>query len=83
MKSPLKLLVVGPLLGLISISAHADWNLNNSESSLYYVTSKAAAISEVNTFSRLNGAISDSGTASLEIDLASVDTTIEIRDEQR
>jgi polyisoprenoid-binding protein YceI len=82
MKSSLKFLIGGPLLGLISLSANADWNLNNADSSLYYVTSKAAAISEVNTFTNLNGVISNSGTASLEIDLASVDTAIEIRDQR-
>ncbi len=82
MKSSLKFLIGGPLLALISLSANADWNLNNADSSLYYVTSKAAAISEVNTFTNLSGVISNSGTASLEIDLASVDTAIEIRDQR-
>lgn len=82
MKSSLKFLIISPILGLISLSAKADWELNNADSSLYYVTSKAAAISEINTFTNLSGAITDSGAATLEIDLASVDTAIEIRDQR-
>jgi polyisoprenoid-binding protein YceI len=82
MKSSLKFLIISPILVLLSISAHADWELNNADSRLYYVTSKAAAISEINTFSNLSGAITDSGTATLDIDLASVDTAIEIRDQR-
>lgn len=60
----------------------AQWQLDNAESQLYYVTSKAAAISEINTFSRLSGSIDDAGNAILEIDLSSVDTAIEIRDQR-
>ncbi len=82
MKSSLTFLLIGPILGLLSISAHAEWELNNSDSSLYYVTSKAAAISEINTFTNLSGAITDNGRATFEIDLASVDTAIEIRDQR-
>ena len=82
MKSLLKFLLVGPFFGLLSLTAHAEWELNNFASSLYYVTGKAAAISEVNTFTNLSGAITDDGTATLAIDLASVDTAIEIRDQR-
>jgi len=64
------------------MSAQADWELNNADSSFYYVTSKAAAISEINSFTNLNGVITNSGAATLEIDLASVDTAIEIRDQR-
>jgi polyisoprenoid-binding protein YceI len=60
----------------------ADWQLDGASSSLYYVTNKASAIAELNTFKRLSGSITDAGAASLEIDLASVDTYIEIRDER-
>ncbi len=82
MKSSLKFLLVTPILGLFSIYAHAEWELNNADSRLYYVTSKAAAISEINTFASLSGSITNNGTATLEIDLASVDTAIEIRDQR-
>lgn len=67
---------------LISSAAHADWTLNNDESSFYYVTSKAGAISEINTFHGLTGTIADNGRATLDVSLASVDTMIELRDER-
>jgi len=60
----------------------ADWQLDGAASSLYYVTNKASAIAELNTFKGLSGSITDAGAASLTIDLASVDTNIEIRDER-
>jgi len=81
MSSTIKRLFTASLLGFLSLSAHADWELNSTDSSLYYVTSKAAAISEVNSFTSLSGSI-DNTEATLEIDLGSVDTAIEIRDQR-
>lgn len=65
-----------------AMTAQAAWELDGAASSFYYVTSKAAAVSEVNSFTGLSGAISDSGAASLAISLASVDTGIDIRNER-
>jgi len=70
------------LLLTFSQAGFAGWTLNSEGSSLYYVTSKAAAISELNTFGELNGAIDDAGNASVAISLASVDTAIDIRNER-
>ncbi len=70
------------LFTALSMPAWAQWQLNNEESALYYVTSKAAAISEINTFSNLAGEIGDDGRATLDIQLNSVDTSIEIRDQR-
>ncbi len=67
---------------LLSAGAHADWALDSTASSLYYVTSKAGAVSEVNTFGGLGGGIADDGTATLTIDLATVNTAVEIRDQR-
>lgn len=80
MRNKLSLLAV--VLGLASTVAHADWALDGSRSSFYYVTNKAAAVSEVNSFTGLSGSISDAGTATLSIDLATVNTAIEIRDQR-
>jgi len=60
----------------------AAWNLNGSDSSFHFVTSKNAAISEINTFMELSGEISNSGEASLLIPLASVESYIDIRNER-
>jgi len=63
-------------------AAQADWQLDGSASSFFYVTNKAAAVSEVNSFSGLSGSISDAGVATLSIDLATVDTAIDIRNQR-
>lgn len=66
----------------LSQTALAGWSLNGDASSLYYVTSKAAAISEMNSFTELSGNIADDGSASVAISLGSVDTAIDIRNER-
>lgn len=70
------------VLLLVSANASADWILDNDQSSLYYVTNKAAAIAELNSFGELSGRIEENGNASLIISLASVNTAIEIRDQR-
>jgi hypothetical protein len=60
----------------------ASWTLNPENSSLFYVTSKASAVSEVNTFGELSGSITDNGAAEVKISLGSVDTAIDIRNER-
>lgn len=74
----------GLLLGMsfLAGSVLADWTLDNDKSSLYYASTKKDTISEINSFKTLNGSISEEGMATLEIDLASVDTKIAIRDER-
>lgn len=65
-----------------AMHVQAAWELDGNASSLFYVTSKASAVSEINTFTGLSGNISDTGAASLVIDLATVNTNIAIRDER-
>lgn len=65
-----------------AMGAQAAWELDGEASSFNYVTSKNSAVSEVNSFSTLSGAISDAGAASLAINLASVSTGIDIRNER-
>lgn len=60
----------------------ADWTLNQDESDLYYITSKAAAVSELNSFTELSGSINNEGEATLAISLASVSTAVDIRNER-
>lgn len=63
-------------------SAFAEWTLNNSKSSLNFVSTKAIDIAEVHHFSQLVGRVSDNGKAVLTIELASVETGIPIRNER-
>ncbi|MCX4188586.1 YceI family protein [Methylophaga sp. OBS4] len=71
------------LLSLLLLSAVAQagqWLVNNEQSQLSFVSTKKVNIAEVHHFGQLAGGLSESGQFSLDIDLASVDTGIEIRD---
>ncbi|AZZ89863.1 YceI family protein [Hahella sp. KA22] len=66
----------------ISSSVFASWQLNNEESKLSFISIKATDVAEVHHFGQLSGSISDAGDAVLEIDLNSVATSIDIRNER-
>ena len=76
----IRLFVVLALM-ILSLGARADWLLNNHRSELTFVSTKAIDIAEVHRFDSLAGRIEDNGKAVVTIDLASVDTGIDIRDE--
>lgn len=59
-----------------------SWALDAAGSRFTYVSIKAGEVAETNRFPRLSGSVAPDGTASLEIDLASVDTGAELRDER-
>lgn len=67
---------------LISIPAQAAWSLNNDESTLSFVSTKAINAAEAQKFSTLEGVIDDSGQAHVSIDLSSIDSAIELRDDR-
>lgn len=58
------------------------WTLDPAASRLAYVSIKAGEVAENNRFDTLSGSVAADGTASLSIDLASVNTGVEIRDER-
>ncbi|MBU2918781.1 YceI family protein [Psychrosphaera sp. F3M07] len=71
------------LLTLVSASSFADWTLNNDKSNLNFISVKKSSIVEVHHFSQLAGSVKDSsGKANIEINLASVETLIPIRNER-
>lgn len=82
MKQRSSILLLAAALGLGAGAAQAEWQLDADASSLHYVTSKASAVSEINSFATLAGSIDAQGRATLQIDLASVQTNIEIRDQR-
>jgi polyisoprenoid-binding protein YceI len=65
-----------------SLSANADWQLVNKDSQLSFVSIKAAHIAERHMFTALSGNVKEDGTAQLSVDLGSVNTGIEIRDQR-
>ena len=56
--------------------------LDNALSTLSFVSVKKGTAGEVNTIDKLSGSLSDAGELSVTLDLASVNTKIEIRDER-
>jgi polyisoprenoid-binding protein YceI len=68
-------------------SSKTAWTIDRASSSLNYVSTKAGApgvagVSEVQTFKRYEGGMSANGDIKMTIDLTSVDSGIEIRDER-
>jgi|WetSurMetagenome_2_1015567.scaffolds.fasta_scaffold162440_2 polyisoprenoid-binding protein YceI len=76
-----KLLMVTLASSFIS-SAFAAWELDNDNSRVNFVSIKKGNVAELGRFTHLEGNISDNGETVLKINLASVDTKIQIRDER-
>ena len=74
------IIAVGLILS--SLSAQAAWQLVNESSQLNFISTKASHIAEPHTFDLLSGSIADTGRVQLNIDLASVATGIDIRNER-
>lgn len=60
----------------------ADWALDSAASSVQFISVKNAAVTEVHHFTQLQGSLDAAGQAQLQIDLASVETGIPIRNER-
>jgi polyisoprenoid-binding protein YceI len=74
---------IAALLALAAAApASADWVLDNDASRINFITTKANTAAEVHTFGVVDGDISGDGKATISIDLDSVDTAIDIRDER-
>lgn len=58
------------------------WTLDPTASRFGYVSIKAGEIAENNRFERISGSVAADGAATLDIDLASVDTGVDIRNER-
>jgi len=74
-------LVAAPLL--TGGTAQADsWTLANDGSRIAFGSVKKDTIGEVHSFGALSGSVDDEGKVSVEIDLTSVETYIDIRNER-
>jgi len=58
------------------------WSLDNEASRINFVSTKSNSAAEVHTFGVIEGDVDDGGQVTLSIDLSTVDTAIEIRDER-
>ncbi|MGI2853369.1 YceI family protein [Shewanella algae] len=74
-----------PLLALGAFShlaLAADWQLDNADSRVSFVSVKKGDIAEVHEFNQLSGTLAENGEFKLEIPLSGVNTGIEIRDKR-
>jgi polyisoprenoid-binding protein YceI len=60
----------------------ADWTVDRAQSQLNFMSIKKTSIAENHVFQSFSGRITDAGALQLSIDLSSVDTNIEIRNQR-
>lgn len=78
----LKSLLSSAAILLLSPVALADWTLDNELSRVNFVSVKKNTIGEAHYFKEVSGLLTDSGSFNVDINLASVETLIPIRNER-
>jgi polyisoprenoid-binding protein YceI len=76
----MKRFLITMLLLSVAGSAFAEWTLDNDDSRLNFISIKAGNIAELHQFRSFSGSLDDKGNLLVDIDLTSVDTSIEVRD---
>jgi len=82
MKTGFKALSIALLACGLASPAMADWKMSSDDSVLHFLSTKNAQITEVHKFENFSGALSDSGKLNVSVDLTSVNTNIDIRNER-
>jgi len=77
-----KLILITLSLLLFSSHALAEWKLNNSESSLHFISIKKSSVAEIHHFKSITGEVDAKGSVEIAIDLASVESNIPVRNER-
>ena len=79
----LKTLALAALIASFGSVAAADsWILNGEASHVAFGSVKKNTVGEIHSFETLSGTVAADGTVAIEIDLASVETLIDIRNER-
>lgn len=77
------ILSIATALGLAAAPAFAEsWTLDDSYSQLAFASVKNTYIGEVHRFDTLSGSVTEAGLVDVTIDLSSVETNIDIRNER-
>ena len=69
-------------LACFTSAASAQWELDSERSQFTFISVKNASMGESHTFSSLTGSVGQDGSASVKIELDSVETAIPIRNER-
>ena len=70
------------LATLMVTPAFGAWTLDGDRSTVSFVSTKAINIAEVHRFGEMSGTVDGDGNVDVAINLTSVDTAIELRDER-
>ncbi len=80
--SSLQTLTLSLIISFSSFTAQAAWQLDNTQSRLSYISIKKGDVAEINHFTTLSGRLDEQGKATLSIQLDSVKTQVDLRDER-
>lgn len=69
-------------LGLLSTTALADWQVDSSQSQVFFISTKNLNVSEILSFKQITGKLTDDGKFSADIAVSSVETGIDIRNQR-
>ena len=78
----MKHFIIAALLLFTSAHAQSSYTLVPEKSKLVFTSIKSGSVIEAHEFKSLSGEINEQGLASVTIDLASVETGIDIRNER-
>ncbi|MGO4892162.1 YceI family protein [Flavobacterium sp. W21_SRS_FM6] len=67
---------------MISTAAMADWAVDSEQSKVFFISTKNLNTSEVHSFNRVEGKLSSDGKFTASIDLSTVETGIDIRNQR-
>ncbi len=70
------------LVCCFSSTAFAQWQLVHDDSSIHFVSVKNSIFAETHYFKNINGVINEEGHMSVNIDLFSVETNVDIRNDR-
>ncbi len=83
MKSLIRTLAMTTVLTALPLAANADtWTISGDESKIAFGSIKKDTVGEVHHFSGISGQVGDDGAVMVEIDLTTVETYIDIRNER-
>lgn len=63
-----------------AVGVAGDWSVDDDASALYYVSTKKGHVAESHVVEGVSGSLGADGTLVVELDMASVDSGIEVRD---
>ena len=77
-----KIMLMAAALLMSGQAYAANWSLVNEASSLHFISVKKSTVAEVHDFNTLHGTVDEEGHVALKVDLSSVDTHVDVRNER-